>query len=627
MPAAERPKATRDDDLGKYVSIAIEDGERCPHYGASVLVGGKVGPSPLAVRWRLAALGVRPISNVVDVTNLVMLEYGHPMHAFDLDKVRGARIVVRTAQAGEKIRTLDGIDRALQADDLVICDGGGPVALAGVMGGGDSEITASTKRVLLECAYFDPRGIRRSARRHGLHTESSHRFERGVDWGDTQAALARAVSLAAKLSGATALERSVVFEARPLARRTVTLRHDRLARLLGTAIEPGALRATLHRLGFVLRSNPAGDQAADTWEVPSHRPDVAREVDLVEEAARTMGMEAIPTELPPIRPSRDAGPIEALARRARSAGVALGLSEAMTYAFVHPKDLEAIGAPPAAVVLRNPLSEERSVMRTSLLPELLRAVAQARRRGERDARLFAVGRLFLAAPPSLAPPPSGAPAEAVGRPEERLAFAAVLAGDREAWLSKPQAVDVWDAKGVAEGFVAKVTRRAATVSAAGADGPRALHPRGAAWIHLDGLRVGHLGPLHPEVAEAFDVGDGVMTVEVDLAALGGLGARAPQLTPSPRFPATMRDLAVVVRDDVAAGEVKAVVAEAAGPLGVEVSLFDRFAGGSVAAGHASLALRVVYRADDRTLTDAEVDARHATVVSAVETRFGATLRA
>jgi phenylalanyl-tRNA synthetase beta chain len=621
-PVPEAPAATRDDDLAKYVAVAIEDAERCPHYGAAVLLGGKISPSPLDVRWRLVSLGVRPISNVVDVTNLVMLEYGHPMHAFDLDKVRGARIVVRSAQVGEKIRTLDGVDRTLHADDLVICDGDGPVALAGVMGGGDSEITAATQRVLLECAYFEPRGIRRTARRHGLHTESSHRFERGVDWGDTRAALARAVSLVSRLSGATALERSHVFEARALARRTVSVRHDRLRRLLGAPVDAGVVRATLHRLGFALKSTPTPEADVDTWEVPSFRPDVSREVDLIEEAARTIGMDAIPTVLPAIRPSRDEGPREALARRARAAGVALGLSEAMTYAFTSPRDLDVVGAPEAVVRLLNPFTEERSVMRTSLLPELLRAVANARRRGEREARLFTVGRLFLGSASSVSLASSGS-----SRPEERLAFAAVVTGDRTGWLSKPEPVDVWDAKGIAEAFVSRRTRREASVSAVADDRPRSLHPRGAAWVHVAGARVGQLGPLHPDVAEAFDVPEGTIVVELDLAALDEVGRQAPRFAPLPRFPATMRGGGGGGRDDVPAGDVKDAVARAAGPLGVEVSLFDRFAGGNVPPGHASLAVRVVYRAEDRTLTDAEVDACHAGVVTAVETRFGATLRA
>jgi phenylalanyl-tRNA synthetase beta chain len=617
--APSPPASVRDEDVAAYASVAIEAPDRCPHYGAALLLGARVAPSPLDVRWRLASLGVRPISNVVDVTNLVMLEFGHPMHAFDLDRVRGARIVVRSARAGERLRTLDGVDRQLDPDDLVICDGDGPVALAGVMGGGDSEIREGTTRVLLECAYFDPPGVRRTSRRHGLHTESSHRFERGVDWGDTEAALARATSLVAGHSGAAALARTHVVEGRKLARKTVMLRHSRVTALLGAPIDPGEVRDTLVRLGFApaaVSAIPvqAGElePGAEAWEVPSHRPDVGREVDLIEEAARTVGMDAIPTQLPAVVASRDAAPLERLARGAREAGVALGLSEAVTYAFVSPQDLRAVGAPEAAVTIRNPLGEERSVMRTTLLPELLRAVGRARRHGERDARLFTVGRVFLASP---------GPA-----PEERLVLSAVLAGERTAWLSKPQAVDVWDGKGLAEGLVRRLARREAALTPAVDDRPFELHPRGASWIEAEGRRVGKLGPLHPDVADAFDVGEGLVVVEIDLASLDALGSSLPRFVPLPRYPATMRDLALVVRDGVAAGDVEAAVREAASPLGVQASLFDRFIGGNVPAGHASLAVRVVYRAEDRTLTDAEVDARHAQVVAAVEKRFGATLR-
>jgi phenylalanyl-tRNA synthetase beta chain len=606
------PASARDEDVAAHVTVAIEAPERCPHYGAAVLLGARVARSPVDVQWRLTSLGVRPISNVVDVTNLVMLEFGHPMHAFDLERVRGARIVVRTARAGERLKTLDGVDRLLEPDDLVICDGEGPVALAGVMGGGESEIREATGRVLLECAYFDPPGIRRTSRRHGLHTESSHRFERGVDWGDTEAALARAISLVGKLSGAAALAGKHVVEGRKLTRSTVVLRHSRVTSLLGAPIDPAEAQGTLTRLGFTPAPAEGLEPGAEAWQVPSYRPDVSREVDLIEEVARTVGMDAIPTQLPAVVASRDEAVVERLARRARASGVALGLSEAVTYAFVSPQDLSAVGAPPAAVTIRNPLGEERSVMRTTLLPELLRAVGRARRHGERDARLFTVGRVFLA---------SSGPA-----PEERLVLTAVLAGDRAAWLSKPQTVDVWDGKGLAEGLVRRLARRDATVTPAVEDRPFELHPRGASWIDVAGQRVGKLGPLHPQVADAFDVGDGVVVVEVDLVSLEALGSSMPRFVPLPRFPATMRDLAVVVRDGVAAGDVEAAVREAASPLGVHASLFDRFVGGSVPAGHASLAVRVVYRADDRTLTDAEVDARHAQVVAAVEERFGATLR-
>ncbi len=605
-PPSPEDAPGRDDDISKYLSVAIEDAERCPHYGTAVLVDVRVAPSPLDVRWRLASLGVRPISNVVDVTNLVMLEFGHPMHAFDLERVRGRAIVVRRARSGEKLRTLDGVDRALTEDDLAICDGEGPVALAGVMGGGESEITAETQRVLLECAYFEPRGVRRAARRHGLHTESSHRFERGVDWGDTRAALARASSLVTSLAEGAPRATNIAV-ARPLATRTVTLRQARLDALLGAPVDPAEARGILTRLGFVPRDGQ------ELWSVPSFRPDVAREVDLIEEVARVRGYDAIPATLPAIRPSRDAAPREALARRARAAGTALGLSEAITYSFVSPRELAAVGAPEAAVTLRNPMNDELSVMRTSLLPGLLRALAHARRHGERNARLFTVGPVFRESEAEL--------------PEERFHFVALLAGDRAAWLAQPQSVDVWDAKGVAEGLTQRLLRRPATLRPMRAGETSAmLHPRGAASIDVAGKQVGSLGPLHPDVCDAFEVGEDAVVVEFDLEALQALGAAPARFVPLPRFPASARDLALVVREDVAAGDVEHAARDAAGDLAEEVSLFDRFVGGNVPAGHASLALHVVYRASDRTLTDADVDARHAQVVTALEKRFGASLR-
>jgi phenylalanyl-tRNA synthetase beta chain len=311
--------------------------------------------------------------------------------------------------------------------------------------------------------------------------------------------------------------------------------------------------------------------------------------------------------------------------------VSLGLSEAISHSFVDPRDLAAVGAPAPAVRLRNPLGEERSVMRTSLLPGLLQAVARARRHGERDARLFSVGTLFVGSTPQRdtgARPKNGVSSPGRTPPllDERLAFAAVLAGDRPAWLSKAQPGDVWDAKGLAEGLVARLVNREANVRAAGSSPPGHLHPRGAAFVEVEGQRVGSLGPLHPEVLEAFELDDSVLVVEVDLGALQTIGVRAARFAMLPRFPASTRDLAVVVGDEVAAGDVERTVREVAGGLAENVRIFDRFVGGAVPAGHASLALHVVYRAADRTLTDAEVDTRHEQVVAEVKKRFGAQLR-
>ncbi|MFO0669222.1 MAG: phenylalanine--tRNA ligase subunit beta [Polyangiaceae bacterium] len=619
-PPAHAAVRTRAGNASDVVSVTIDDGEACPHYGAAYVEGVTIRSSPLWVRTRLSSLGVRPISNVVDVTNLVMLETGHPMHAFDLAMLAGPAIKVRRAKEGEAMRTLDGVDRTLTADDLLICDASRPVALAGVMGGENTEIRPTTQRVLLECAYFAPRVVRRAARRHGIHTESSHRFERGVDWGDTDWTLARAAALVADLGGGTALEGRAIVVKRELTAPTVTVRAARLAKLLGAPVPMLEIAGIVTRLGFEITKRADGEIEV---RVPSHRPDVSREVDLIEEVARVRGLDAIHPVLPALRPvqavraqTRVGATRDAIVRRAREVGVALGLSEALLYGFVARRALEKLGAPPPVVELKNPLTEAQAVMRTSLLPGLLAALESAQRHGERDVRLFASGPLFL-------------PGSSEGAlPHERLAFAALLAGDRPHYLGKPEPVDVWDAKGVALEFIERLLRRHATVSAIETSRrPTHLHPRGAASVHVGETLVGCFGPLHPDVADAFGVAHGAVVVELDLEALAGMDVVLPRYEHIARFPPSRRDIALVVKDGISAGEVESAVREAAGTLAEHVALFDRFVGGSVPAGHASLAFRIVYRAPDRTLTDAEVDQAHQNVVQTVGARFGAQLRA
>jgi len=618
-PKAEKPARVASGEIGSLVRVQVEDFERCPHYGAAAIVDVTIAPSPAWLRYRLTSLGIRPISNVVDITNLVLLEHGHPMHAFDLDHVRGNTIVVRRAKAGERLTTLDGIERKLDTDDLVICDAEGPVALAGVMGGGNSEISGSTKRVLLECAYFAPRGIRRASRRHGLHTESSHRFERGVDPGRLPDVLAHAVQLVTELAGGAAVPGTIHEKKEPTPAAPIRLRSSRLDALLGTPVPFEEATSILDRLGFGIVSK---DAASAEVSVPTHRPDVSREADLIEEVARVRGLDAIPTVLPAIlpQPPRDTNLLEG---RVRQAAVALGLSEALTYAFVSPRELEAVRAEPASCVLLNPLSEERSVMRTSLLPGLLEAVARAHRHGEQGARLFTLGARFL-------------PAKEGELPDEVPSFAAILAGEHDTYLGKPRPADVWDAKGFAVEIVERVTNRKAEVVAFPAEKrPEHLHPRGAAQVFVGEELVGQLGPLHPDVADALDLAmPAVQVVELDLRALGKLGKRVPQFTPIPRLPAITRDLALVVHEDVPAGEVEKVIREAAGELCESIRIFDLFRGGSLPKDHKSLAFRVVYRdpkaatkpSEARTLTDREVDQRHTAVVEAARKHFGAELR-
>ncbi|MRG93596.1 phenylalanine--tRNA ligase subunit beta [Polyangium spumosum] len=610
--------------VSRHVSVRIDDTERCPRYGAGLVLDVTIGPSPTWLRYRLESLGVRSISNVVDVTNLVLLEYGQPMHAFDLSDVRGGQIIVRRAAPGEPLKTLDGEDRKLDADDLVIADAEGPTALAGIMGGADSEIHSSTTRVLLECAYFAPRGVRRTARRHGMHTESSHRFERGVDHGSLEDALAYATTLLTELAGGAAAREPILAGSKIPPREPVRLRAARMNALLGVEVPLPEATDILARLGFEIRATHGEGEAAYADVVPpSHRPDIAGEADLVEEIVRVRGLGTVPTVLPALRPQPPRHAFD-LALRVRGAAVAVGLSEAITYGFVSPEEIEALGLPPAPFRLLNPLTQDRSVMRTSLLPGLLEAVRRARRHGVQDARLFTVGARFLA-DPAQAPLADEAPS-----------FAAVLAGYRRSPLQKPVEVDVYDAKGVALEIVERVTHEEATV-AHQPEASRApyLHPRAAGNILVKGRVVGAFGVLHPDVVDKLDLGGPAVLVELDLRALAEVGAARPQYRPIPTLPAATRDIALTVRDEVEAGAVAAAIREAGGELCESVEVFDVFRGGSIPAGHRSLAFHVVYRdpraATDpdkaRTLTDEEVDRRNKAVFETVHARFGATLRA
>jgi phenylalanyl-tRNA synthetase beta chain len=386
----------------------------------------------------------------------------------------------------------------------------------------------------------------------------------------------------------------------------------------GTDISMAAAKTILTQLGFdVFKSD------ADLLEaiVPLHRTDVTREVDLIEEVARVRGFDKIIEELPSIRTMRGSKTHETreeLLRRARAAAVGLGLSEAYPLGFVDPHAHEIFGAPAPTVTIVNPLSELQSVMRTSLLPGLCAAVARAAKHGERDSRIFAVGPIFLG---------PAAPVKHV-LPEERVMFTAVFSGDRPSYLAKPEGVDTWDAKGIALGFVERFSRARADVKRfEAASIPKHLHPRGAASVVVDGKVVGNFGPLHPDVVAALELPSPAIAVEINLAALVAIGLKTSTFVPFSRFPAATRDVALVVADAVHAGDVEAVLREAAGSLAERIELFDRFVGGAIPAGHASLAFHVVYRSREKTPTDVEVDAQHALVVEAAKSRFGATLRA
>ncbi len=602
-------------DYPTAIGVTLEDTTRCPRYAAAVMHGVTVKRSPFWLRYRLHNLGVRPIDNVVDVTNLIVHELGHPTHAFDLRKLRGHEIRVRTAKAGETMATLDDVERTFTDDDLLICDGEGPVAVAGVMGGANSEIEKDTEAVVLEVAYFDPRSVRRTSRRLGLHTDASHRFERGVDPNGVPYGVRRACALFGDLAGAAAMPVARDEYPTPIAPASIDLDMAYVSGLLGYEVSDDASRRALVAVGCTLGEETDGRV---TVSAPTHRPDLTRPEDLVEEVARLEGYDKVPTQLPPLRPSgRGYAPRLALGRRLRMASLGAGLLEALNFTFVSEADHARARVDGANVVrLANPLSEERSVMRTSLLPGLLDDLRRSRRHQVSAVRLFELGPVFAPGPEQL--------------PVERAIWAAILAGPRQSWVKDDDGLDFYDGKGAVASVLESVfglALDAALDDALEADAPF-LHPRRRARLSAAGVTVGVLGEVHPAVADDWDLDVRPVYAELDVAALEAAAeARGvPQAEELPRFPAVQRDLALVVEESRTAGEAVAAIRDAGKALVEGVELFDVYRGEPVPGGKKSLAFRLVYRDREATLTDKKVDKAHGKVVKAVEKALGAEVR-
>lgn len=593
--------------------LQVDDAARCPRYAAATIDGVQVGLSPFWLRYRLHVLGLRPINNVVDATNLVLVEYGYPTHAFDRALLKGSRIHVRTARAGEQMQTLDGVTRALGADDLLICDAARPVAVAGVMGGEESGVTEATRDLLIECAYFDPRSVRRTSRRLGLHTDASHRFERGVDPRAVPAVLARVVSLIGQIAGGEAAIEGQEICSDAFARRAILLRPSRQTALLGTVIPVESSEQILTALGCEVEQRPEGlSVRAPTW-----RPDLGREEDLIEEVARIWGYDRIPTEVPHVRSTADGTPpITSFLRRAKERAAAIGLTEAVNLAFTSPKQLEHARAPSPYVTLANPLSEERGVMRSSLLPGLAHNLLRAQRHQVAQVTLFELARVFH---------PSGG-----ALPTERQLLAIVLWGARASWLGDADAFDFYDGKGVLEALLPPLVGcpiATVTDDALAREAPF-LHPRRSARVQIGEASVGVLGELHPDVLDVYELTGPVVYAEIEVAALFSAGrvGLPPQVQSLPRFPASGRDLAIVVDEGIEAGDVASALRSVGGVLVERVALFDQYRGGQLPAGKKSLAFHITYRDAEATLTDPRVDDAHASLVAEARRRFAAEVR-
>ncbi len=598
--------------------VEIADRQLCPRYTARVIRNVRIAPSPPWLAERVTAAGARPINNIVDITNYVLYELGQPLHAFDMDTLGTDQdglvaLSVRRAGPAERLKTLDGVKRALNASTLLICDPAGPVALAGVMGGESTEVSDATVNVLLESACFDPESISRTSRSLGLISEASLRFERTVDRTNCVAALDRAAQLMAEIAGGEVAPGVVDVYPHPLVQRHLTLRMTRLLQILGVEITRDEAAAILERLGCTVV--PHADRLE--VDVPSYRPDLEREIDLIEEILRMWGMERVVATLPAGR-GRAGALTRAQQMRERIGSImrAAGLNETMTYAFSDPADAEKcempLGSDELPVEVLNPMSGEQAVLRSTLLPGLLRSVSYNQRRGVADVHLYEIGSVFFTA---------------AGRkqPKERTTLAGLLAGSWHpaAWNDPAVPLDFFDGKGIVESLARELAFDRFKVRAA----ERAwLQPGRAAEVLVGGEAVGWLGEIHPSVLGRFDADGPVTAFELDLARLIRATRPARPFVEPARFPGVEHDIAVLVDESVSAERLEQSIRAAGGKLLESARLFDVYRGKGVEPGRKSVAFSLVYRAPDRTLTTEEVESVHAKLVRKVLGAVGGELR-
>lgn len=591
----------------------------CPRYAARMVKNVTIAPSPWWLRQRLQAVGLRPINNVVDITNLVMLEYGQPLHAFDFDKLHGGSIVVRKARAGETLETLDGVSRSLDPEMLLICDAQRPVAIAGVMGGANTEVDGKTATVLLESACFDPLSIRRTASRLNMSTDASYRFERGVDPQVAPLAMERAIQLIAALAGGEIVADGVDWCEGVKEPASITLRVSRTGDLLGVQLDAAAIAKSLNSIEI-----SCAIQDAETLVVrpPSFRVDLEREVDLIEEVARLIGYNEIPMALPLVPmsfPDKDGA--RALRQRLARTMTALGFHEAVNYSFVAPLhfDLLALAADDPrrrTIHLLNPLAEDQSVMRTMLLPGLLENARRNIYHQRQDLRLFELGKVF-------------SPREGQGQPDEEERLAAVLSGRRHPeapllWTGETT-VDIHDLIGIVEELRGQL-RLPLLQLAASPVPPAYADPAVAMRIEIDGHAVGELGKFSAGVLKSFGIKQEVFYLDMSLSRLVGCAAAPKAFAPLPRFPSVKWDLAVVVPESVAAGDMVTAITACNEEYIEHVEIFDVYRGKNIGAGLKSIALAITYRAADRTLDDATVGAIHQKNIELLLGRFKGQLR-
>ena len=583
--------------ISELMSISIDDVELCGRYCGRVLTGVKIGPSPDWLRKRLEAVGMRSINNVADITNYVMMELGHPMHAFDATKLEGRQIIVRRAALEEKLTTLDGVEHELNPAILVIADTKKPVALAGIMGGGESEITSATTSILLESAHFSPAAIRKTARTLGMNTEASYRFERGADIEMASLACDRAAAMIQEMAGGEVMRGLIdVYPRKPKPVR-ILLRRDRIPAVLGAPVDSNIV----HRIFERLELKPTGTAQGWTVEVPTFRSDLAGEEDLLEEVARHHGFDKFPATLPPSRGFGALLPQETRIRRLRSTLSGAGYSEIFTYSFSNEEMERRFYPDIEPVRLRNPMSEEATILRTSLISGMLSTVQWNLNRGTRNLQMYELSKVYW----------TGG--------ERRTLILCGCGNLKSANVHEaPREFDFFTLKGDIEELLQEFN----TPARLSTDNiPRYYHPGRFA-------RIGHLalfGELHPAYAEPFKFRQRVYLAEVDLDMLLAT-SESRQIETIPRYPAIKRDFSLLFDKGTQYAAVHRTIAAAGIPELVRVEPFDRMDSGPFPETKYSLSISVVYQSTERTLTDVEVDAFDKELLHNLEERLGAQLR-
>ncbi len=596
------------------IAVEIRNTELCRRYAGRVIKNVKTGPGPEWMAKRLEACGLRPINNIVDVTNYVLLELGHPLHAFDLDTLKGGRIVVDTAEMiYRNIKTLDGVERKLPASALVIADAQEPVALAGIMGGANTEVEDSTRDIFLEAAWFEPRNIRKTARALGLSSESSYRFERGTDIGIIPFALDRASFLMEELSGgvpAGAVDVYPVKHAAP----SITVRTERIKRILGAEIEEDRMRLILSSLGFAAETS----NGAITASPPSYRLDVEGEADIIEEVARIHGYGNIPSVLPSsILSAEGAGARQDFIRLVSGGLRKSGYDEAVNFSFMNPGALEKLALPHddirrSAVVLLNPLNQEESLLRTTIIPSLIENFRHNREHGLGNVKLAEIAKTFIR--------------EKEGQlPSESLKAAGIAGLERAHSLWRESAEDFYLAKGAVEALLDELGIKDRRFEPSKEP---FLHPGKSADLIAGATKCGYVGVLSPAVAENFEIRDRqeLTLFELDLDILFGLLPPPPVYKQVPKFPGIERDLAIVVDDGMKAADIIGYIKNYPSELIENAFVFDLYKGEKVPDGKKSMAFNIRYRAAGRTLTEEEIEAVHAGLIKDLLVHTGGQLR-